>query len=93
MKLNPAFKLRSIAGENIIVNQGTPDADLTRIISLNASATLLWERLQGKDFTVEDAAAALADAYHIPAGQAAEDAARWVEAMKDCQVLQDSHEG
>ena len=33
MKLNPHFKLRSIAGETIIVNQGVPDTDLTRIIS------------------------------------------------------------
>mgnify|MGYP001516179725 CR=1 FL=1 len=32
MKLNPHFKLRSIAGETIIVNQGVPDTDLTRII-------------------------------------------------------------
>lgn len=35
MKLNPHFKLRSIAGEIIIVNQGVPDTDLTRIISFN----------------------------------------------------------
>ena len=38
MKLNPHFKLRSIAGETIIVNQGVPDTDLTRIISFNFSA-------------------------------------------------------
>ena len=51
MKLNPHFKLRSIAGETIIVNQGVPDTDLTRIISFNFSACLLWKRLSGKDFT------------------------------------------
>ena len=50
MKLNPHFKLRSIAGETIIVNQGVPDTDLTRIISFNFSACLLWKRLSGKDF-------------------------------------------
>lgn len=52
MKLNPHFKLRSIAGETIIVNQGVPDTDLTRIISFNFSACLLWKRLSGKDFTL-----------------------------------------
>ena len=36
MKLNPHFKLRSIAGETIIVNQGVPDTDLTRNISSRA---------------------------------------------------------
>ena len=56
MKLNPHFKLRSIAGEIIIVNQGVPDTDLTRIISFNFSACLLWKRLSGKDFTLQEAA-------------------------------------
>ena len=56
MKLNPHFKLRSIAGETIIVNQGVPDTDLTRIISFNFSACLLWKRLSGKDFTLQEAA-------------------------------------
>ena len=45
MRINTKFKLRDIAGETIIVNQGTPEADLTRIISLNTSARLLWNEL------------------------------------------------
>ena len=66
MKLNPHFKLRSIAGEIIIVNQGVPDTDLTRIISFNFSACLLWKRLSGKDFTLQEAALVLVESYHIP---------------------------
>ena len=50
MRINTKFKLRDIAGETIIVNQGTPEADLTRIISLNTSARLLWNELSDKDF-------------------------------------------
>lgn len=87
MKLNSNFKLRNIAGETIIINQGTPDADLTRIISLNASARLLWERLMGKEFTLQEAASLLMEAYQIPAGQAEKDAAVWVDALKKCHVL------
>lgn len=87
MKLNPDFKLRDIAGETIIVNQGMPDADLTRIISLNASARLLWERLSGKDFSVSDAAAVLAETYSIGREQAENDAAAWVEALKKCRAV------
>lgn len=87
MKLNSNFKLRDIAGETIIVNQGTPDADLTRIISLNASARLLWEQLSGKDFTLQEAAGVLAEAYHIPQNQAEEDAAAWVDDLNKCHIL------
>lgn len=87
MKLNPHFKLRFIAGETIIVNQGTPDADLTRIISLNTSARLLWEQLSGKDFTLQEAALVLVEAYHIPQDQAEKDAAAWADDLSKCHIL------
>lgn len=89
MKIDSRFKLRFIAGETIIVNQGTPDADLTRIISLNPSARLLWERLLGKDFTPQDAASILVETYRIPAGQAEKDAITWVAALRECRVIID----
>lgn len=89
MKINTNFKLRNIAGETIIVNQGTPDADLTRIISLNASARLLWERLAGKDFTLDHAAEVLQTHYDIPPRQARNDAEDWAEALKKCGILCD----
>lgn len=87
MKINTNFKLRNIAGETIIVNQGTPDADLTRIISLNASARLLWKQLSGKDFTLKEAASILVETYRISQKQAEKDAATWVDALKKCHVL------
>ena len=89
MKLNPDFKLREVVGETIIVNQGTPEVDLTRVISLNASAKLLYERLSGQDFTLAQAAQVLTDTYRITEQQALQDAATWVDAMKKCHVLQD----
>lgn len=89
MKLNSHFKLRLIAGETIIVNQGTPDVDLTRIISLNASARLLWESLAEKEFTLNDAAEILQTEYGIPQDQALKDATGWVDALKKCGILSD----
>lgn len=89
MKINTNFKLRNIAGETIIVNQGTPDADLTRIISLNASARLLWERLSGKEFPLDEAISILVETYRIPRAQAERDAITWADALKKCRVLRD----
>ena len=54
MRINPNYKIREIAGETIVVNQGVANVDTTRIISLNASARLLYQALTGKDFTLED---------------------------------------
>lgn len=88
MKINSNYKLRSIAGETIVVNQGRTDTDMTRIISLNASAKLLYEKLLGKDFTLEDAAQVLTDTYGIDNGQALKDAETWVEALCKCGVVE-----
>ncbi len=87
MRIQSQFKLRTIAGETIVVNQGTPDADMTRIISLNASARLLWEELAGREFALADAAAVLVKAYGIDAAQAEKDAAAWTEALHKQHII------
>lgn len=87
MKIKANYKLRKVAGETIIVNQGTTEADITRIISLNSSAQMLWENLSGKEFTVEDAAQLLVDTYGIGQEQAMNDASAWIDALKGCDVI------
>ena len=88
MKINSNYKLRSIAGETIVVNQGTTGTDMTRIISLNASAKLLYEQLLDKEFTLEDAAKVLVDTYGISIELALEDAEKWADALRKCGVIE-----
>ena len=87
MKINSNYKLRSIAGETIVVNQGTVDVDMTRIISLNQSARLLYEALAGKEFGVEDAANVLVESYGIEHERAMTDAQIWADALMKCGVI------
>jgi hypothetical protein len=87
MKIKSEYKLREVAGETIIVNQGTIGIDMTRIISLNSSAKLLFQQLVGKEFEVEDAAQVLIDHYGIAQEQALVDAAKWVEGLKGCGII------
>ena len=88
MKIKSNYRLREIAGETIVVNQGTANVNMTRIISLNASAKLLYERLSEKDFNTEDAARILTETYGICDEQALKDASAWVEALKKCSVIE-----
>jgi hypothetical protein len=88
MRIENCYKLREIAGETIIVNQGG-DVDMTRIISLNESAALLYRELSGCEFSLDDAARVLVEAYEIDIERATTDAAVWVEALKDCKVISD----
>lgn len=88
MKIKSNYKLRSVAGETIVVNQGVTGTDMTRIISLNTSAKLLYEQLQGKDFALEDAAKVLVETYGIGQEQAMTDAKKWMDALCNCGIAE-----
>ena len=89
MRLDSKYKLREVAGESVIVRQGRDGADLTRLISLNTTARLLYERLSGRDFTEENAAAVRMGAYGIGQDTARKDASQWIEDMRFCGLLKD----
>lgn len=88
MKIKENYKVREIAGEHLIVEQGQLNGDMTKVISLNATAVLLWNELQGKEFALEDAAAVLEARYGIAHEQAMTDAGRWTEALLKCGVME-----
>ena len=64
-----------------MVNQGTANVNMTRILSLNASAKLLYEQLSGREFAAEDAARLLSDTYGIGEEEALLDARKWMDAL------------
>lgn len=88
MRIKGTYKVREIAGENLIVEQGKSHADMTKVISLNSSALLLWEKLQGSDFTLEKAAHILMDQYGIPKEQALIDVQKWVDSLNNCGIIE-----
>lgn len=87
MKFKEGYKVRSMAGENVVIMQGTAGSDMTRIISLNDSSLLLWNKLQGKDFEVADAAEILVETYKIDTEIAERDAKAWVEKLAECGLI------
>lgn len=75
MKLKKGFVLRDVCGEKVVVGEGLDTVDFGKLISLNDSAALLWEKASRLgDFTVQDLADALTDEYDIDAGTALADA-------------------
>ena len=87
MNINPIYKVRKIAGENIILLQGKTGGDMTRVVAFNESALLMWDSLQGKDFTVDDAVAVLLDNYDVEEATARADAEKWVETIRENGLL------
>ena len=87
MKFKEGYKVRSMAGENVVIMQGTAGSDMTRIISLNDSSLLLWNALQGKEFEVADVATLLVDEYEIDLETATADAEAWVAKLSECGLI------
>ncbi len=88
MKIKSMYKVRQVAGENLVVGQGRLNTDMTKVISLNDTAALLWKELAGRDFTCEDAADVLVATYEIEKEQAMADAAKWIEKMQACGIIE-----
>ena len=78
--------MREMCGEHIVVAQGPALAKFNKIISLNPSAALLWEKVEGgKEFTVESLADAIQENYEgVDRERALTDAAKlasdWIKA-------------
>ena len=87
MKFKEGYKVRSMAGENVVIMQGTAGSDMTRIISLNDSSLLLWNKLQDKEFEVADVANILVEEYGIDTDLASRDAKAWVDKLAECGLI------
>ena len=87
MRFKEGYKVRSMAGENVVIMQGTAGSDMTRIISLNDSSLLLWNALQGKEFEVSDVATLLIEEYGIDNDTATADAQAWVNKLAECGLV------
>lgn len=87
MRFKEGYKVRSMAGENVVIMQGALKSDMTRIISLNETSLMLWNELQDRDFEVADIADILIDEYGIDGDLAMRDAQAWVDKLQSCGLV------
>ncbi len=93
MKAKSGFKVTDVCGSHIIIAEGKENIDFSNIISMNDSALLLWNSIQGKDFTVEDLADILQDNYQLddntplPRQQALSDAQEMADQWKEAGII------
>lgn len=82
MKINDKIKIRTVAGENIVIMQDATGSDLTRVVALNESALFLYNQLLSKQFEVNDIVRLLTEEYEVNEADARKDAEAWVADMK-----------
>ncbi len=75
--------MRVVCGENVISGEGLKQVNYSKLVSLNATATFLWNALQGKDFTAETMADLLTGEYEVDRETALKDSqallGKWTE--------------
>lgn len=87
MRLNPIYTLQSITGEHFIFIRKGDRVDMTRIISLSASAAWLWSQLEGCDFTCDDAISLLTEHYEVENNIAVSDVQQWLDFLSQNALL------
>lgn len=87
MKFKEGYKVRDIAGEHVVIMQGRYGSDMTRVIALNETSMMLWNELQGKEFTAEDVKRLLTDNYEVDEATAERDAKAWIEKLQECNLV------
>ncbi len=65
MRTKKGFRVNDICGAHVIVAEGKENIDFSDVINMNDSAFLLWNNVEGKEFTVDDLADILVSNYEI----------------------------
>lgn len=88
MKIKKGFVLRQMCGENIVTAEGLEHINFNKLISLNATAAFLWEKVEGKEFTTEEMAQHLVEEYGIDMELALIDAGKLAQAWIDAGIAE-----
>lgn len=88
MRINERIKVRSVAGENVVIMPGAESTDMTRVVGLNESALMLYNRLNGREFGLDEVVGLLTEVYAVEDAVARRDAEAWLDEMKKNNMLE-----
>lgn len=73
MEVKPGFKLNTVCGQTFLVPMGEKNIDFSKLIVLNESSLLLWNKMQQGEFTTDDLVTTLLDEYDVDEATARND--------------------
>ncbi len=88
MKFNPKYKLQDVAGEKMVVVHNADGMDLSKVIVLNSTAEVLWNALEGKEFTLDKVAGLLMEKYDLKKEKAMNDAKTWIDSLHKAGLIE-----
>jgi len=88
MQIKEGLEIRNIAGEKVLIMQGRVGIDMTKVVSFNATAEWLWNKLYGQSFSLDDVTRLLIERFQVDAGTAEADAKKWIDQLIQCNAIQ-----
>ena len=88
MKIKKGFEVRNICGENIIIAHGKENIDFTKVVTLNESAVLLWNKVVDAEFEEKDLVDVLLEEYEVEPSQAIADVKSLVTSWKEAGLVE-----
>ena len=89
MKIKKGFVLRQVCGENVIVGEGLEAINFGKLLSLNETATWLWEQAEEMgDFTIDSLVARLLEEYDVTEDVARNDVSNIVNEWLKVEVIE-----
>ena len=89
MRLDKSFEMHTLGGQNIVVPHKVKNIDFTNVLTLNETATVIWERMNEGDFEVADLVKSLTDTYDIDEEQARKDVSSMLGTMRKLEMITD----
>lgn len=89
MRQKKGLVLRDVCGEKVIIGEGLEAVDFGRLMCLNETAALLWEKASEiGDFTIEDLARVLCEEYEVLEEEALQDVTAIIEKWKETNIIE-----
>lgn len=89
MKKIDGFVMRRLGQDAMIVAESVDLIDFDRIVSLNTSATYVWESLPDTDFTIQTITDLLLHRYNVDEEVARKDAEELVNIWQKAEIIKE----
>ncbi len=89
MKRKTGFTLHQVCEQNIIVGEGKENIDFNNLVTMNETSAFLWNKMEGKDFTVDDMVAALCGEYDVTEDVARKDCGELVKSWLEAGIIEE----
>lgn len=87
MKIDSSKKVNDVAGEHVVISMDNGTSNMTTVVGLNESAFLLYNRLKGREFSLDDVVDILLEEYDIDETTARNDAKEWEKQMRQQNMI------